>query len=54
MIAEGKEKEDALERTGFRNGVDLHLSAIEQTNARKRERDNQKNSNKTIYQNIKN
>ena len=59
MIAEGKEEEDALERRGFRNEVDLHLSAIEQTNARKREkeereRDNQKNTNKTIYQNIKN
>ena len=50
MGSEG-EKEDAPERRGFRDGVDLHLGAIEQTNARKREReregDNQKSSNKT-------
>ena len=31
-------KEDAPEQKGFWDGVDLHLGAIEQTNARIRER----------------
>ena len=57
MGSEGEEK-DALERRGFYDGVDLRLGAIEQTNARKRERgrekDKQKNTNKIIYQNTKN
>ena len=37
MGLEGEEKEDAPERRGFWDGVDLHLSAIKQINARKRE-----------------
>ena len=37
MGLKGEEEEDALERRGFWDGVDLRLSAIEQTNARKRE-----------------
>ena len=53
-----REEKDALERRGFYDGVDLRLGAIEQTNARKRERgrekDNQKSINKIIYQNTKN
>ena len=49
----GSEEEvDALERKGFQDGVDLRLGAIEQTNARKRETI-RKNTNKTIYKNIK-
>ena len=51
MGSEGEEK-DALERRGFYDGVDLRLGAIEQTNARKRERgrekDNQKSTNNII------
>ena len=43
----GSEEEDASERKGFWDEVDLRLGAIEQTNARKREkeRDNQKSNN---------
>ena len=41
----GSEKEDAPECKGFWDGVDLHLGAIEQANARNRERDNQKSIN---------
>ena len=37
MGSEGEEEEDAPEQRRFRDGVDLHLGAIEQTNARKRE-----------------
>ena len=36
-MSEGEEEEDAPERKGFHDGVDLRLGAIEQTNARKRE-----------------
>ena len=32
-------EEDAPEHKGFWDGVDLHLGAIEQTNARERERE---------------
>ena len=35
------EEEDAPERIGFQDGVDLRLGAIEQTNTRKKERDRQ-------------
>ena len=40
----GEEEEDAVERKGFWDGVDLHLGTIEQKNTRKREgkRDTQK------------
>ena len=38
----GLEEEDALERKGFWDGVDLRLGAIEQTNVRKRERESEK------------
>ena len=43
----GSEEEDASERKGFWDEVDLRLGAIEQTNARKKEkeRDNQKSTN---------
>ena len=45
--AVGSEEENASERKRFWDGVDLRLGAIEQTNARKREkeRDNQKSTN---------
>ena len=50
MGSEG-EKEDAPERRGFWDEVDLRLGAIKQTKAikreRGRERDNQKSTNKT-------
>ena len=51
-----RRREDAPKRRGFRDGVDLRLGAIVQTNAREREREreNQKSSNKTIYKNIDN
>ena len=41
--------EDATERKGLWDKVDLHLGAIEQTNVRKRERerDKQKSTNKS-------
>ena len=49
---------DAPKQRGFWDGVDLRLGAIELTNLRKRkrgrEKDNQKNTNKIIYQNTKN
>ena len=35
----GSKEEDTLERRGFWDRVDLHLGAIEQTNARERERE---------------
>ena len=37
----GSEEEDALERRGFWDGVDLCLGAITQTNTRERDRDRQ-------------
>ena len=37
----GSEKEDAPECKGFWDGVDLHLGAIEQANAREKERERQ-------------
>ena len=43
---------NALEQRRFWNGVDLHLGAIEQTNAREREREMQKSTN-NININIK-
>ena len=51
MGSEGEEEEDALERRGFQDGVDLHLGAIEQTNARKRkgERNTQKKNQINQY-----
>ena len=47
---EEEEEEDAPERRGFQDRVDLHLGAIEQTNARKREgeRHVEKHQNKSI------
>ena len=44
-INRGEEK-DALKRRGFRDGVDLHLGAIEQLIERKRERE-RKNTQKS-------
>ena len=52
-----KLEEDAPERRGFWDGVDLRLGAIKQTNARKREGERQtrrKAPNKLIYKNINN
>ena len=48
-ISRGEEK-DALKRRGFRDGVDLHLGAIEQLIERKgeRERKNTQKSTKHI------
>ena len=40
----GSKKEDAPERRGFWDRVDLRLGATEQTNERKRERENQKST----------
>ena len=37
---------DSLERRGFWDGVDLHLGAIEQTNARERERERERDVEK--------
>ena len=50
----GSKEEDAPEHKGFWDGVDLHLGAIEQTNARERERERIKKVATIIYQNIKN
>ena len=36
------EEEDAPEQIGFRDGVDLRLGAIEQANARKKEREGER------------
>ena len=51
MGSEGEEEEDAPEQRGFRDRVDLHLGAIEQTNVRKREGEREtrrKTPNKSI------
>ena len=56
MGSEGEEEEDALERRGFQDEVDLRLGAIEQTNARKRERERKRHAEKhqtNQYKNIK-
>ena len=47
---EEEEEEDAPKRRGFRDRIDLHLGAIEETNARKREgeRHVEKHQNKSI------
>ena len=42
------EEEDALEQRRFQDGVDLRLGAIEQTNARKRERQSEKHQQDNI------
>ena len=44
----GSEEDDASERRGFRDGVDLHFGVIDMTNINKekgRKRDNQKSPN---------
>ena len=46
----GLEEEDALERKGFWDGVDLRLGAIEQTNARKRKRERERERESEKYQ----
>ena len=38
----GSEKEDAPECKGFWDGVDLHLGAIEQANAREKKRERER------------
>ena len=43
----GLEEEDALERRGFWDGVDLRLGAIEQTNTRERERERERENQKS-------
>ena len=40
----GSEEEDAPECKGFWDGVDLHLGAIEQANARKKERERERDN----------
>ena len=56
----GLEEKDIPERRGFWNGVDLHLGAIEQTNARKRERERERERERVrklpiivVYKNVK-
>ena len=39
MGSNGEEEEDAPERRGFQDGVDLRLGAIKQTNVREREKE---------------
>ena len=38
----GLEEEDAPERRGFQDGMDLRLDAIKQTNARKKEKEGER------------
>ena len=47
-IKEGVGLEEVDERRGFWDEVDLCLGVIEQTNARERERENQKSTNNNI------
>ena len=58
MGSEGEDKEDAPEQRGFQDGVDLRLGAIEHTNVRgrerERERDNQKSTKQFLISNDKN
>ena len=54
----GLEKEDAPECKGFWDGVDLHLGAIEQANARKKERERERKTIRkvpttAVYKNVK-
>ena len=50
----GEEEEDALERRGFKDGVDFRLGAIKKlTKERERERNKQKSNNTDQYKNIK-
>ena len=53
MGSEGKEEEDASERRGFQDEVDLRLGAIEQTNARLRERERKRHAEKHKQINIR-
>ena len=58
MGLEGEEEEDASERRGFWDGVDLRLGAMMQLmhegeRERERERENQKSSKQLYYQKIK-
>ena len=48
-ISRGEEK-DALKRRGFRDGVDLHLGAIEQLIEREREREREREGQSEKYQ----
>ena len=52
----GSEEEEAPERRGFQDRVDLHLGAMKQLTQKKRDRgrekDNQKSTNNTIYTRI--
>ena len=50
MGLEGEEEEDALERIGFQDGVHLHFDAIEHTNARKREGEGERDTQKSTKQ----
>ena len=43
----GGEEKDALKRRGFRDGVDLHLGAIEQLIEREREREREREKERT-------
>ena len=57
LKGEGSEDEEALERRGFRVGVDLRLGAINMTNVnrnkgRKRKRQSEKSQAATIMSNI--
>ena len=46
----GLEEEDALERRGFWDGVDLRLGAIEQANRRERKRERERQRETKKYQ----
>ena len=48
MGSEGEEEEDAPERRGFRDGVDLRLCAIEQLTKRKRKRERERGTNQKV------
>ena len=57
LEGEGSKNEEALERKGFRAGVDLRLGAIDMTNVnrirgRKREEQSEKSQATTIISNI--
>ena len=52
MGSNGEEEEDAPERRGFQDGVDLCLGAIKQTNVREREREGESEKYQAIF-NIK-
>ena len=45
----GSDEDDAPERRGFRDGVDLHLNAIDMTNVNGKERERKRQSEKSQH-----